>query len=82
VKAEAKAMTLAHILRSQELNIEYNFTADLGKRMKHANKIGAAAAIIFGDEELKQHKFKVKNMTTGEEVFCNEAEIVAVLQRV
>ncbi len=78
-KAEAKAMTLAHILRSQDLNIEYNFTADLGKRMKHANKIGAQAVIIFGDDELKQHKFKVKNMTSGEEVFCNEAEIVAVL---
>jgi histidyl-tRNA synthetase len=82
VMAERKAMTLAHILRSQGLNVEYNFTPDLSKRMKHANKIGVSAVIIFGDEELERHEFKVKNMSTGEEVICNEAEIVAVLNAI
>ena len=50
--AENKAFSIATELRRAGLRIEMAYGGNMKKRMKHANKINAYAAIVLGDDEL------------------------------
>lgn len=63
-----KAMELAKQLREYGLYAEYDLMGrGLKAQMKYANKIGAAFAIVLGDNELAESKAKLKDMEKGEE---------------
>ena len=79
-KAEDHAMSLAHALRAQGCAIEYNFTSDISKRMKHANRISASHTLIFGDDELAQNVYKLKDMNSGAELTHDFAKLCAYLK--
>lgn len=65
--AEKTAQKIAHNLRSHGVNVDYDFGANLPKRMKRADKLKSKYAVIFGDDELVLNQVKIKNMQTGEE---------------
>ena len=67
-EAEAKAIELAHKLRSQGLTIDMTYSGNLNKRMKKAHKVRARAAIIIGSEELANNTAQLKNFDTGNQV--------------
>lgn len=65
--ATAEALLLSHVLRSEKIYTETILSGNVGKRMKKASNINASSAIIFGDDEMKNSSFKVKNFDSGKE---------------
>lgn len=67
-QTEKIAMGQATVLRERNLGVDYCLNAtSFGKQLKAASQAGAKFAVIFGDEEVKTHCAKIKNMLTGEE---------------
>ena len=62
---EAKALELAHKLRHAGYAIELGYRGNLSKRLKQANKLGAAAAILLGDDELAQGSATLRDLDSG-----------------
>ncbi len=63
--AEAAAPRLADSLRRAGLAVDLGFSGKPAKRMKRADKLGARAAILLGDEELAAGEATVKNLADG-----------------
>ncbi|MEI6462369.1 MAG: histidine--tRNA ligase [bacterium] len=64
-----KAYILARKLRSEgKMVITSSDYADIGKALSQANKKQYTFVIILGEEELKNGKYKVKDMNTREEI--------------
>ena len=49
--------------------------------MNKANKLGAAYALILGEQEQQKNQVMVKNMITGEQELISQADLVAYLQK-
>jgi histidyl-tRNA synthetase len=65
--AEAKALETAQELRRAGFAVDIGFSGNLGKRMKRANKLGARAAVILGENELSRNAATVRDLDSGEE---------------
>jgi len=66
-KYDLDAMKLAETLR-EYYSVQTNISSrSFNAQMKYANKISAEYVIVLGEDEIKNKKCKVKNMTTGEE---------------
>lgn len=64
-RAEAAALTITDALRMAGIRVDLGFSGNLGKRMKRADKIGAAIAILLGDDELDGGVATVRRLDTG-----------------
>ena len=64
---EAKAQTIAHDLRAAGFTIDLGFSGNLKKRLKHANKIGAVAAVLLGEDELVRGEATIRDLDSGEQ---------------
>ena len=62
------AIKLANELRKEDINTEV-FLNDkkLKAKMKYADKLEIPFAIVVGEDEINNNKFKLKNMKTGKE---------------
>lgn len=78
-QAETEALKWAHWLRAKGVIVELGFKGNMGKRMKRADRIGASAALIFGDEELARDVMTLKDFSTGEQ---REVPVGEVLEAV
>ncbi len=65
--AEHEAQALARELRRAGLAVELDYKGNMKKRLQRANKVGARAAIILGDDELKAGTASIKNLDSGEQ---------------
>ena len=65
--ADARVLIVAKQLRRAGIRTEFAFSGTLKKRMKHANKIGAWAAVILGNEELSRGTVQLKTLDDGEQ---------------
>lgn len=65
--AQAPALQLAERLRGAGFTVDLGYSGNLGKRMKRANKIGAAAAVILGEDELARNGVTVRDLDSGEQ---------------
>jgi len=64
----AESLKLARELRKQGLRVIVYPEADkLGKQFKYADAIRVGYVCVIADEELSEHKVKLKRMDTGEE---------------
>ncbi len=63
----ARALTLTQSLRKAGLKTDLGYSGNMGKRMKRANKINAAAAVILGEDELARNAASVRDMESGEQ---------------
>ncbi|MGY8961266.1 MAG: His/Gly/Thr/Pro-type tRNA ligase C-terminal domain-containing protein, partial [Alphaproteobacteria bacterium] len=43
------------------------YSGNLSKRMKRANKLGACAAVLLGEDELARNEATVRHMDSGEQ---------------
>jgi histidyl-tRNA synthetase len=77
--AEAQALAIAKTLRGSSLRTEFAFSGNMKKRMKHANKVNAWAAIILGDEELSKGVAQVKTLDDGEQKEVAMTDLAATL---
>ena len=64
---EAKARTIAHDLRAAGFTIDLGFSGNLKKRLKRANKIGAVAAVLLGEDELARGEATIRDLDSGEQ---------------
>ena len=62
---EKNAAIIAEHLRNSGLIVDMAYSGNLSKRMKRANKIGAIAAVLIGDEELSRDVVSVRELDSG-----------------
>jgi len=80
--AVERAMVLARELRTAGLRVDMDYDGKkLGKTLERADKAGARAAVILGEDELARGEAKVKTLATGEETFVPLADLATALQR-
>lgn len=65
--SEAFCQPLAHQLRRAGFSIDMAYDGNVGKRMKRANRVGAWASVVIGDDELSASQATVRLMTTGDQ---------------
>ncbi|MHA1599389.1 MAG: histidine--tRNA ligase [Alphaproteobacteria bacterium] len=65
--AEGKALLIVRTLRQAGFAVDLGFSGNLKKRMRRANKVGARAAIILGDDELAGNAATVRDLDSGEQ---------------
>ncbi len=75
--AEAAALTVLQDLRHAGVRAEMAYRGNLRRRMERANRIGARAAVILGDDDIARGVAQVKNLATGEQEAVPLAEIAA-----
>jgi histidyl-tRNA synthetase len=63
--AEATAVTVLQSLRAAGIRAEMAYRGNLKRRMERANKLGARATVIIGDNDIAQGVAQVKNLATG-----------------
>ena len=66
-EAVAKAPVLAEELRSAGLRIDLGYGGNLGRRMKRANRLNAAAAVLIGEDELARGAVTLRDMDDGDQ---------------
>jgi histidyl-tRNA synthetase len=78
--AETFGVKIAQIFRNAGINILVDYGIALKKRMQKANKLNIKYSILFGDEELKNNIYILKDMFTGEEKKLKKAEVIDFLK--
>jgi histidyl-tRNA synthetase len=63
--AEAQALTLAEELRDAGLVVDLGYSGNLARRMRRANRIGARAAVLLGDDELARGAATLRDLDSG-----------------
>jgi len=77
--AELPALKLAHTLRRAGFVIEMGYGGNVGKRMKQANRLNAAAALVLGDAELERGIVMLRDLDKGEQHEVALTDIQAAL---
>jgi histidyl-tRNA synthetase len=67
-RGDAAALTLARELRRDGFTVELGYSGNIGRRLKRANKIGARAAVILGEDELARAAATLRDLDTGEQI--------------
>jgi histidyl-tRNA synthetase len=63
--AEPTALDILQALRGAGIRAEIGYRGNLKRRMERANRIGARAAIIIGDDELANNVATVRDFSSG-----------------
>ena len=66
-KAESEAMVVTEMLRKKGYRVDLGYSGNLKKRMKRANQLNAAAAVLLGEDELTRNVGTLKDMDSGEQ---------------
>ncbi len=67
VEAQAEALRLSERLRHAGFAVELGYSGNMKKRLNRANKAGAAAALLIGEDELAKNVATIRDMETGEQ---------------
>ncbi len=73
--AEAAALDLLQALRRAGVTAEIGYRGNLKRRMERANRIGARAAVILGDEELAAGVAQLRDLDAGTQEKVPLAEV-------
>jgi len=66
-RAEAEAQKIVAGLRREGVATEMAYRGNMKKRLSRANAVGAAYALIIGDEELERGEAQLKDLVSGEQ---------------
>jgi histidyl-tRNA synthetase len=77
--AEATAIAVLRSLRQAGIRAEAEYRGNLKRRMERANRAGARAAIILGEDEIARGVAQLKDLATGAQAEVNLAELAAKL---
>ncbi|HEY5584873.1 MAG TPA: histidine--tRNA ligase [Ruminiclostridium sp.] len=74
----AQALEIATKVRDAGIAAEIYFNeGKMGKKFSYADKLGIPYVVVVGEDEINTGKFKLKNMTTGEQ---NELDIDQIIE--
>jgi len=76
--AEATALDVLQALRSAGIRAEMAYRGNLRRRMERANRIGARAAVILGDDDIAKGVAQVKDLASGQQ---EEVALTRVAER-
>ena len=79
--ADAQAAAIAERLRRAGFAVDLGYSGNVGKRMKRADKLAAAAAIILGEDELAKGVASLRDLDSGEQTAVPLAELEERLAR-
>jgi histidyl-tRNA synthetase len=79
--AQARALTLSHELRKAGYRIELGYSGNMKRRLARADKAGAVAAVLIGEDELAKGVATVRDMKSGEQSEVALAQLVENLSR-
>jgi histidyl-tRNA synthetase len=79
--AEAKAAAVAERLRRAGFAVEFGYGGNLGKRLKRADKLAAAAAVILGEDELAKGVASLRDLDSGEQTIVPLGDLEEQLAR-
>jgi histidyl-tRNA synthetase len=65
--AEILALSLAEQLRDRGLIVDLAYSGNLQRRMRRADRIGARAAVLLGDDELARGAATVRDLDSGDQ---------------
>ena len=77
--AEAAAIVVIQSLRRAGIRAEMAYRGNLRRRMERANRIGARAAVILGEDDLARGVAQVKDLASGAQEAVVLADIAARL---
>jgi len=77
--AEAPALDVLQALRRAGIRSEMAYRGNLRRRMERANRIGARAAVILGEDDIARSVAQVKDLATGTQLAVPLAEVAAHL---
>ncbi len=80
-EAGREALRLTQALRRAGFTVELGYSGNLKKRMNRANKTGAVAAVLIGEDELTRGVATVKDMESGEQAEAPLASLEEHLAR-
>ncbi|MFH1211945.1 MAG: His/Gly/Thr/Pro-type tRNA ligase C-terminal domain-containing protein, partial [Candidatus Woesearchaeota archaeon] len=81
IGVEKEAMKIANELRRQGINTDFAIgKKGISKSLDYANYLGIQYAIIVGEDEIKQDKVKLKDMTSGKEEMIAVKDVVKKLK--
>jgi histidyl-tRNA synthetase len=78
--AERAALPLADRLRRGGFTVDLGFAGNVSRRMKRANKINARAAVLLGDDELRDGTATVRDLDTGDQATAPLDRLAAALE--
>jgi histidyl-tRNA synthetase len=78
--ADRVALKLGEELRDARLTVELTYSGNLARRMRRADRIGARAAVLIGDDELAQGAATLRDLDTGEQSLVPLAELAGRLK--
>jgi len=64
---ESTALVVTQALRHAGYAVDLGFSGNLGRRMKRADRLGARAAIILGEDEIARGAATVRDLDSGEQ---------------
>ena len=76
----AQAQELAQSLRNEGFFVEFSFSGNMKRRLKRADKSNARAALILGEDELKDGKVMLRDLDSGEQEAIPLTTVVQTLQ--
>ncbi|MCK5273910.1 MAG: histidine--tRNA ligase, partial [Alphaproteobacteria bacterium] len=77
-EARMPALKLSEELRRAGYRVDLGHSGNLSKRMKRANKVNAAAALIIGEDELARGAATLRDLDSGEQ---EEAPLASLVDR-
>ena len=78
-EVEGPALAALQSLRAAGVRAEMAYRGNMKRRMERANRIGARAAVIIGEDEVARGVAQVKDLATGAQVEVALAELAAHL---
>ncbi|TYB94819.1 MAG: histidine--tRNA ligase [Kosmotoga sp.] len=79
--AKKESFKIAECLRNKDFSVFVDVVnRNIGNKLKHASRIGAAVSIILGENEIESGEVSIKNMNTGEQNNIPLNEVYAYLR--
>lgn len=78
IEEEKAALMIAKKLRKENISCIIS-NEKVSKSLEYANYYSIPYAILIGNDELAQNKYKLKNMTSGEEKLVSEKQLINTL---
>src|SRR5207237_9875313 len=72
---ESRALKVAEDLRDAGLVVELTYSGNLARRMRRADRIGARAAVLIGEDELAQRAATLRDLDSGSQTLVPLAEL-------
>jgi histidyl-tRNA synthetase len=78
--AEATAVVIAEDLRDAGLVVDLAYSGNLQRRMRRADRIGARAAVLLGEDEIAAGTLTLRDLDSGEQTSVRRDELAARLK--